>query len=264
MSIQEALTFDDVLLKPAASSILPADADVTTRLTREITLNIPLVSAAMDTITESRLAIVMAQLGGIGIIHKNMTAEEQAREVASVKRFEAGMVVNPLTIEEDKTLGDALAMMQHNGISGIPVVSPGSDRLVGILTNRDVRFALDPSEKVSALMTRDVVTAHSSITTDDARRLLHQHRIEKLVVVDSDHRCIGLITVKDMEKAQTYPNAAKDTAGRLRVGAAIGSGKDGLERAEALIEKGVDALVVDTAHGHSCLLYTSPSPRDPT
>ena len=251
MSIQEALTFDDVLLKPAASSILPADADVTTRLTREITLNIPLVSAAMDTITESRLAIVMAQLGGIGIIHKNMTAEEQAREVASVKRFEAGMVVNPLTIEEDKTLGDALAMMQHNGISGIPVVSPGSDRLVGILTNRDVRFALDPSEKVSALMTRDVVTAHSSITTDDARRLLHQHRIEKLVVVDSDHRCIGLITVKDMEKAQTYPNAAKDTAGRLRVGAAIGSGKDGLERAEALIEKGVDALVVDTAHGHS-------------
>ena len=251
MSIKEALTFDDVLLKPASSSVLPADADVSTRLTKEITLNIPLVSAAMDTITESRLAISMAQLGGIGIIHKNMDAEAQAREVSAVKRFEAGMVVDPLTIEEDKTLGDALEIMQKNGISGIPVVKSGSDKLVGILTNRDVRFALDPSEKVSALMTRDVITATSDIATDDARRLLHANRIEKLVVVDGDRRCVGLITVKDMEKAETYPNAAKDDSGRLRVGAAIGAGPDGLERAEALIDSGVDVLVVDTAHGHA-------------
>ena len=251
MSIKEALTFDDVLLKPASSSVLPADADVSTRLTKEITLNIPLVSAAMDTVTESRLAISMAQLGGIGIIHKNMDAEAQAREVSSVKRFEAGMVVDPLTIEEDKTLGDALEIMQNNGISGIPVVKSGSDKLVGILTNRDVRFALDPSEKVSTLMTRDVITATSDIGTDDARRLLHANRIEKLVVVDGDRRCVGLITVKDMEKAETYPNAAKDDSGRLRVGAAVGAGRDGLERAEALIGSGVDVLVVDTAHGHA-------------
>ena len=251
MSIKEALTFDDVLLKPASSSVLPAEADVSTKLTKEISLNIPLVSAAMDTVTENRLAISMAQLGGIGIIHKNMGVEEQAREVSAVKRFEAGMVVDPLTIEESRTLGDALDIMQQNGISGIPVVKSGSDRLVGILTNRDVRFALDPSEKVSALMTRDVITAPSDIGTDEARRLLHANRIEKLVVVDGDHRCVGLITVKDMEKAETYPNAAKDGSGRLRVGAAVGAGKDGLERAEALIASGVDLLVVDTAHGHA-------------
>ncbi|XDZ64607.1 IMP dehydrogenase [Alphaproteobacteria bacterium LSUCC0684] len=251
MPISEALTFDDVLLQPAASSILPGDADVRTRLTRDIAINIPLVSAAMDTITENRLAITMAQLGGIGIIHKNMSAEDQAREVAMVKRFEAGMVVNPLTIEENKTLGDALALMQQHGISGIPVVAKGSDVLVGILTNRDVRFALDPSEKVSQLMTRDVVTAPEQISHDDARKLLHAHRIEKLVVVDDKNRCIGLITVKDMEKAETYPNSAKDASGRLRVGAAIGAGQDGLERAEALMAAGVDVLVVDTAHGHS-------------
>ena len=251
MAITEALTFDDVLLKPGASSILPADADIRTRLTREIALNIPLVSAAMDTITESRLAITMAQLGGIGIIHKNFDTETQAREVAAVKRFEAGMVVNPVTIDDDKTLGDALELMQQHGISGIPVVAVGSDRLVGILTNRDVRFAMDPAEKVAALMTRDVVTAPEHISHDEARRLLHAHRIEKLVVVDDDQRCIGLITVKDMEKAQTYPNAAKDSAGRLRVGAAIGAGPEGRERAEALIAGGVDVLVVDTAHGHS-------------
>ena len=251
MAITEALTFDDVLLKPAASSILPADADIRTRLTREIALNIPLVSAAMDTITESRLAITMAQLGGIGIIHKNFDIDTQAREVAAVKRFEAGMVVNPVTIDDDKTLGDALELMQQLGISGIPVVAVGSDRLVGILTNRDVRFAMDPAEKVAALMTREVVTAPEHISHDEARRLLHAHRIEKLVVVDDDQRCIGLITVKDMEKAQTYPNAAKDSAGRLRVGAAIGAGPEGRERAEALIAGGVDVLVVDTAHGHS-------------
>ena len=204
----------------------------------------------MDTITESRLAITMAQLGGIGIIHKNFDIETQAREVAAVKRFEAGMVVNPVTIDDDKTLGDALELMQQHGISGIPVVAVGSDRLVGILTNRDVRFAMDPAEKVAALMTRDVV-APEHISHDEARRLLHAHRIEKLVVVDDDQRCIGLITVKDMEKAQTYPNAAKDSAGRLRVGAAIGAGPEGRERAEALIAGGVDVLVVDTAHGHS-------------
>ena len=251
MAITDALTFDDVLLKPAASSILPADADIKTRLTREIALNIPLVSAAMDTITESRLAITMAQLGGIGIIHKNFDVEIQAREVAAVKRFEAGMVVNPVTIGEDKTLGDALEVMQQFGISGIPVVAADSDKLVGILTNRDVRFAMDPDEKVAALMTRDVVTAPEHISHEEARRLLHAHRIEKLVVVDDQNRCIGLITVKDMEKAQTYPNAAKDSAGRLRAGAAIGAGPEGLERAEALIASGVDVLVVDTAHGHS-------------
>ena len=251
MAITEALTFDDVLLKPGASSILPADADIRTRLTREIALNIPLVSAAMDTITESRLAITMAQLGGIGIIHKNFDIERQAREVAAVKRFEAGMVVNPVTIDDDKTLGDALELMQQHGISGIPVVAVGSDRLVGILTNRDVRFAMDPAEKVAALMTREVVTAPEHISHDEARRLLHAHRIEKLVVVDDDQRCIGLITVKDMEKAQTYPNAAKDSAGRLRVGAAIGAGPEGRERAEAWIAGGVVVLVVDTAHGHS-------------
>jgi len=251
MPISEALTFDDVLLQPAASSILPADANVQTRLTRDIAINIPLVSAAMDTITENRLAITMAQLGGIGIIHKNMSPEDQAREVAMVKRFEAGMVVDPLTIEDDKTLGDALALMQNQGISGIPVVAAGSDVLVGILTNRDVRFALDPNEKVSALMTRNVVTAPENISHGEARKLLHAHRIEKLVVVDVKNRCIGLITVKDMEKAETYPNAAKDSSGRLRVGAAIGAGQDGIERAEALMAAGVDVLVVDTAHGHS-------------
>ena len=251
MTIEEALTFDDVLLKPAASSIQPADAEVSTRLTREISLNIPLVSAAMDTVTESRLAIAMAQLGGIGVIHKNMAPEEQAREVSVVKRFEAGMVVDPVTIEEDKSLGDALATMRQNGISGIPVVSPGSGTLVGILTNRDVRFALDPDEKVSALMTREVITAPSDIGTEEARRLLHAHRIEKLVVVDKKNRCVGLITVKDMEKAETYPDASKDGTGRLRVGAAVGAGPDGLERAEQLISSGVDVLVVDTAHGHA-------------
>ena len=250
MAITEALTFDDVLLKPGASSILPADADIRTRLTREIALNIPLVSAAMDTITESRLAITMAQLGGIGIIHKNFDIERQAREVAAVKRFEAGMVVNPVTIDDDKTLGDALELMQQHGISGIPVVAVGSDRLVGILTNRDVRFAMDPAEKVAALMTREVVTAPEHISHDEARRLLHAHRIEKLVVVDDDQRCIGLITVKDMEKAQTY-ECRQDSAGGLRVGAAIGAGPEGRERAEALIAGGVDVLVVDTAHGHS-------------
>ncbi len=251
MPITDALTFDDVLLKPAASAILPSDADVSTRLTRHINLKMPLLSAAMDTITESPLAITMAQLGGLGIIHKNMSVEDHAKQVAAVKRFEAGMVVNPLTIAADKTLGDALALMQQHGISGIPVTEPDSPKLVGILTNRDVRFAEDPLESVSALMTRDVVTADEHISHDDARKLLHTHRIEKLVIVDDNHHCIGLVTVKDMEKAQTYPDAAKDSSGRLLVGAAIGAGEDGVTRAEALAEAGVDVVVVDTAHGHS-------------
>jgi IMP dehydrogenase len=250
-TIPDALTFDDVLLKPAASDILPSDADVATRLTRRIDLKMPLLSAAMDTITESHLAITMAQLGGMGIIHKNMTIDDHAKEVAAVKRFEAGMVVNPLTITADKTLGDALVLMRDYGISGIPVVEPKTDKLVGILTNRDVRFAEDPMESISTLMTRDVVTASEHISHDDARKLLHAHRIEKLVIVDDKHCCIGLVTVKDMEKAQTYPDAAKDDSGRLLVGAAIGGGDDGLERAEALMSCGVDVLVVDTAHGHS-------------
>ena len=251
MPITDALTFDDVLLKPAASAVLPADADVSTQLTRTISLNMPLLSAAMDTITEHQLAITMAQLGGMGIIHKNMSADAQAREVASVKRFEAGMVVNPVTINADKTLGDALEVMKHHGISGIPVIDPDSRKLVGILTNRDVRFVDDPLQSVYTLMTREVITIKNDVSHDEARKLFHAHRIEKLVVVDDDHHCIGLVTVKDMEKAQTYPDAAKDSAGRLRVGAAIGAGSDAAERAEALIGAGVDVLVVDTAHGHA-------------
>ena len=249
--IAEALAFDDVLLKPAASSVLPADVDVRTRLTRRINLNIPLISAAMDTVTESRLAITMAQHGGIGIIHKNLDIEEQAAQVASVKRFEAGMVVNPITIQDDKTLADALDLMRQHKVSGIPVVNHKNGKLVGILTNRDVRFATDPKQPVRDMMTHEVISVADNITPDEARRLLHKHRIEKLVIVDKDQHCIGLITVKDMEKAENYPDAAKDESGRLLVGAAVGTGKKGLTRAEALIAAGVDVVVVDTAHGHS-------------
>jgi len=254
MKIREALTFDDVLLQPAHSAVLPAHTNVKTRFTRSLELNIPLVSAAMDTVTEHRLAIAMAQAGGIGVIHKNLSIEEQAGEIAKVKRFESGMVVNPLTITAEKTLGDALAMMQENRISGVPVVEGsgvGPHKLVGILTNRDVRFASDKSQKVGDLMTRNVVTVRDGATQEDAKRLLHENRIEKLVVVDAQNRCIGLITVKDMEKATNHPMAAKDAAGRLLVAAATGAGADGLSRAEALIEAGADAIVVDTAHGHS-------------
>ena len=249
--IAEALAFDDVLLKPAASSVLPADVDVRTRLTRRINLNIPLISAAMDTVTESRLAITMAQHGGIGIIHKNLDIDEQAAQVASVKRFEAGMVVNPITIQDDKTLADALDLMQQHNVSGIPVVNHKNGKLVGILTNRDVRFATDPKQPVRDMMTHEVISVADNITPDEARRLLHKHRIEKLVIVDKDQHCIGLITVKDMEKAENYPDAAKDESGRLLVGAAVGTGKKGLTRAEALIAAGVDVVVVDTAHGHA-------------
>ncbi|MDB2528543.1 IMP dehydrogenase [Alphaproteobacteria bacterium] len=253
MKIRDAFTFDDVLLEPARSAVLPADTDITTRLTQSISLQIPLMSAAMDTVTEHRLAIAMAQAGGIGVVHKNFTINEQATEIAKVKKFEAGMVVNPLTITPDKPLRDALAMMETHRISGIPVVDgkQASNKLVGILTNRDVRFATDPNQKVADLMTRTVVTVKDGTATDEARRLLHEHRIEKLVVVDADDNCIGLITVKDMEKAQNHPLASKDERGRLLVAAATGAGADGLKRAEALIEAGADVIVVDTAHGHS-------------
>ncbi|MEX0807240.1 MAG: IMP dehydrogenase [Dongiaceae bacterium] len=252
MEIREALTFDDVLLRPAASSVLPNAADTRTRLTKTIELGIPLMSSAMDTVTEARLAIAMAQAGGIGVIHKNMEAQRQADEVRRVKKFESGMVVNPLTIHPDQTLADALALMEHHEISGFPVVERGSGKLVGILTNRDVRFANDSRQKVSELMTRErLITVKDGVQHDEAKRLLHQYRIEKLIVVDDDYRCIGLVTVKDMEKARAYPNACKDEQGRLRVAAAIGVGPDGLLRAEALLEAGVDVLVVDTAHGHS-------------
>lgn len=251
MEFTEALTFDDVLLKPLASSVLPAEADTTSRLTRKISLGVPLMSAAMDTVTESRLAIAMAQQGGIGCIHKNLTVDKQADEVRAVKKFESGMVVNPVTISPDSTLSQALNLMKANHISGIPVVEPKTGKLVGILTNRDVRFASDPRQPVHELMTQKLVTVNESVDRSEAKKLLHQHRIEKLLVVDKQFKCIGLITVKDIEKAQAYPKASKDELGRLRVAAAVGTGKDGMRRAEALIEAGVDLLVVDTAHGHS-------------
>jgi IMP dehydrogenase len=246
-----ALTFDDVLLRPAASSVLPADAVTRTRVTREVELGIPLIASAMDTVTESPMAIAMAQAGGLGVIHKNLSIERQADEVRRVKKFESGMVVNPVTISPNQTLADALHLMQSYNISGIPVVQEGSRLLVGILTHRDVRFATNPNEPVLSLMTRDVVTVRDGVTQDAAKRLLHSHRIEKLVVVDEDHRCIGLVTVKDMEKAALNPNATKDLQGRLRVAAATGVGIDGIARAEALFDAEVDVLVVDTAHGHS-------------
>jgi IMP dehydrogenase len=252
MEIRQALTFDDVMLVPAASGVLPADTDTSTRLTREIELGIPLISAAMDTVTESALAIAMAQAGGIGVIHRNMPIAEQADEVRKVKKFEAGIVVNPVTIHPDETLADALRLMADHRISGIPVVERSSRRLAGILTNRDVRFATDPRQPVAELMTRDeLVTVHENVSREEAKRLLHQHRIEKLMVVDEAYRCIGLITVKDIEKAERYPNACKDEHGRLRVAAATGTGADGIERGEALFAAGLDVLVVDTAHGHS-------------
>ncbi|MGH6991520.1 MAG: IMP dehydrogenase, partial [Stellaceae bacterium] len=212
----------------------------------------PLLAAAMDTVTESALAIAMAEAGGIGVIHRNLGIAEQADEVRKVKKFEAGMVVNPLTIHPDATLADALKLMADNKISGIPVVERKTQKLVGILTNRDVRFASNPHQPVAELMTKDqLVTVRETVTREEAKKLLHQHRIEKVLVVDKDFRCVGLITVKDIEKSQRYPNATKDEAGRLRAGAATGTGPDGIKRAEALFDAGVDVLVVDTAHGHS-------------
>ncbi len=256
MSIPEGLAFDDVLLVPAASSVLPGDADLRTRLTREVTLGIPLISAAMDTVTESSLAIAMAEAGGLGIIHKNMPLEDQAAEVRRVKKYESGMVVDPMTIGPDATLADALSLMKAHKFSGVPVVENGTGRLLGILTNRDVRFAINPRQQVCELMTRNMpdkplVTVRNGVEREEAKRLLHKYRIEKLLVVDEEYRCVGLITVKDIEKAERFPNACKDERGRLRVGAATGVGAQGMERAEVLLEAEVDVIVVDTAHGHS-------------
>ena len=250
--IAEALTFDDVLIKPAASEVLPAQVQTNTRITKNIDLRIPLLSSAMDTVTESPMAIVMAQHGGMGVIHKNLDIAQQAEEVRRVKKFESGMVVNPITIHPDQTLADALDLMDINHISGIPVVERASNKLVGILTNRDVRFASNRSQPVSELMTHEnLVTVTENVETEEAKKLLHQHRIEKLLVVDEAYRCTGLITVKDIEKAKLHPNACKDESGRLRVAAATGVGESGFERAMALVEAGVDVLVIDTAHGHS-------------
>jgi IMP dehydrogenase len=296
----EALTFDDVLIKPGLSEVLPTDVDVRSRVTRTISVNLPILASAMDTVTEAQMAIAMAQAGGIGVLHRNMEPEDQAAQVRMVKKFESGMVVNPLTIAPNATLAEALALMSENRISGIPVVEGGSPthpgKLVGILTNRDVRFANDPRQKVSELMTKDrLVTVREDVKQDEAKKLLHQYRIEKLLVVDADYRCVGLVTVKDMEKAVANPNACKDEAktllhsnriekllvvddagnlvglvtvkdiekaqlnpmaikdpqGRLRVAAASTVGDKGFERSLALIDAGVDLLVIDTAHGHS-------------
>lgn len=251
MQVREALTFDDVSLEPAASSVLPTGTTLETRVTGQIPLGIPLLSAAMDTVTESGLAIAMAQMGGLGVIHKNMEPAAQAQEVSRVKKFEAGMVVNPLTIAPDRPVREALRLKEEHGISGIPVVEAGSGRLAGILTNRDVRFETDPDRPVREVMTADdLITVRENVDRATARRLLHRHRIEKLLVVDDAYRCVGLITVKDIERAQAHPLACKDGQGRLRVGAATGVGADGLRRAEALLEAGCDLVVVDTAHGH--------------
>jgi IMP dehydrogenase len=251
-SFRKGYTFDDVLLVPAASDILPHETDTRTQLTQRIALGIPLVSSAMDTVTESRLAIAMAQAGGVGVIHRNLDIVRQANEVRAVKKFESGMVVNPVTIAPERSLKEALDLMSQHRISGIPVTEAGSSRLVGILTNRDVRFAENLQRPVADFMTREnLITVREGVSRSEAKRLLHHHRIEKLVVVDADYRCIGLITVKDIEKAETHPNACKDEQGRLRVAAATGTGQDAIDRAAALFEAGADAVVVDTAHGHS-------------
>ena len=251
-----ALTFDDVLIRPAASDVLPSAVDVSTRLTRSIFLHIPVVSSAMDTVTEARLAIAMAQAGGLGVIHRNLDPEIQAAEVAQVKKFESGMVVNPVTIAPTASLADALKLMADHQISGIPVVEPKRNggregKLVGIVTNRDVRFATNPNQPVHELMTKEkLITVRENVDMEEAKRLLHQHRIEKLIVVNNDYACVGLITVKDIEKARVHPNACKDEQGRLRVAAATSVGDEGFARAERLIDAGCDLIVVDTAHGH--------------
>ena len=250
MKIRQAITFDDVLLQPGASEVMPADVNVSTFLTKAIPLNIPLISAAMDTVTEARLAIAMAQSGGIGVIHRNLSIEQQAGEVAMVKKYESGVVMNPVTISPSASLGDLVELKQRTGFSGVPVVDK-SGKVVGIITNRDTRFADDVSESVANLMTKEVVTVKMDTPNDEARRLLHKHRIERLVIVDDDNRCVGLLTVKDMDKAAVNPNAAKDAAGRLRVAAASTVGDAGFERTEALIAAGVDCVIIDTAHGHS-------------
>ncbi len=249
--IELGLTFDDVLLRPGASDVLPTDADTRTHVTRDIALTIPILSAAMDTVTEADMAIVMAQLGGLGVLHRNLEVDEQAAAVRAVKRFEAGMVVNPITVRPDETLADVLALMQRHRISGIPVTQ-ADGKLVGIVTNRDVRFAERPDQPVAELMThQNLATVHVGVSSEEARRLLHQRRIEKLIVVDDAYRCVGLITVKDIEKAVTYPTATKDASGRLRVAAATTVGDKGYARTEALIDAECDLIVIDTAHGHN-------------
>ena len=256
--VEEALAFDDVLVVPNYSQVLPNAVSTRTRLTRTIDLHIPLVSSAMDTVTEAAMAIAMAQLGGIGVIHKNLDIAEQAAQVRRVKKYESGMVVNPLTINPDQTLAEARALMAQHNISGFPVVEKDTGRLVGILTNRDVRFATDPNTRVYELMTREnLITVTADVNRDEARRLLHRHRIEKLLVVDEAYRCVGLITVKDMDKAQAHPLANKDEYGRLRVAAATGVGEDGYIRAEALVAAEADVVVIDTAHGHSAGVLAS-------
>ncbi|MEX0298048.1 MAG: IMP dehydrogenase [Kordiimonas sp.] len=255
MDIRLGLTFDDVLLVPAASDVMPAQVDVRTKLTKEISLNMPLLSAAMDTVTEAPMAIAMARIGGIGVLHRNMSNEEQAEMVRQVKKYESGMVVNPVTMFPDQTLAEAMGLMATHKISGIPIVersdNPGPKKLVGILTNRDVRFATQMDQPVAELMTREVVTVEEGVSGDEAKRMFHEHRIEKLIVVDGDYRCVGLITVKDLEKAVANPDACKDKQGRLRVAAATTVGDKGYERAEALVDAECDLLVLDTAHGHN-------------
>jgi len=251
MEIREALTFDDVLLEPGPSEVLPADVNTATRLTRGINLNIPLISAAMDTVTEARLAIAMAQAGGLGVIHRNMTPVEQADQVKMVKKFESGMVIDPITIHPDMTVGEIVLIKEARRISGFPVVDRENGKLVGILTNRDMRFA-DMNERVADLMTKsNLITVRDGVNEGEAKKLLHKHRIERVIVVDDANKVTGLITVKDFEKAQAFPNRAKDERGRLLVGAASTIGDAGYERSLALIEAGVDVVVIDTAHGHS-------------
>ena len=251
--VDEALTFDDVLLLPAYSEILPKAADLTTRLTKNITLNLPMISAAMDTVTESDMAITMAQLGGLGILHKSMDIDKQAMQVRRVKKFEAGTVVDPITVHPEMTIGELLRLTQDNNISGVPVVEKGTDKVIGIVTHRDWRFETNLSLPVSHIMTPkdQLVTVKEGESNENIKRLLHEHRIEKVIVINDDFRLRGLITVNDFTKAENNPNACKDEHGRLRVGAAVGTGADTQARVEALIAADVDIIVVDTAHGHS-------------
>ena len=255
MDIREGLTFDDVLLEPGPSDVMPTQVDTKTKFTRDITLNIPLVSSAMDTVTEARLAVAMAQAGGMGIVHRNLTNEQQADEIRAVKRFESGMVINPITIHPDTKLAEVRDIIAHRHISGFPVVERETNKLVGILTNRDIRFEGDGSKTAAEVMTREgLITVTDGVDQDKARSLMALHRIERIIVVDDAYRAVGLITVKDMEKQQAYPHAAKDAAGRLLVGGASTVGDAGFERSQALIEAGADVVVIDTAHGHSSLV----------
>ena len=252
MKIREGITFDDVLLEPGESSVLPSEANIKTKITKKISLSIPLISAAMDTVTESKMAIALAQAGGLGVIHRNLSIDQQIAEVKKVKKFESGMVINPVTISPDQTLKEALNLMEIHNISGIPVTDLKTKKLQGIITNRDVRFASNKDQKVSELMTKDnLITVSEGVGQSRAKEELHKHRIEKIIVVDKKYRCIGLITVKDIEKSQLHPTACKDDQGRLRVAAATSVGDQGLDRARGLIDAGVDLIIVDTAHGHS-------------